>query len=111
MPATDQNVWNSQESQADGYLDPAEIAHGVRQIALDLHQALKKPNLSFGELLELQRRIDQMRRHTAGTQLTALDRWLDQSRAVIQTRTRAALTPQVSEYPRQQVCLQQVVGC
>ena len=71
------------ESLPVSSLDPAAIAQGVRQIAHDLHQILRKTTPSPGELIELERRIDELRVHTHGTGLIAIDRWLANSRSAI----------------------------
>src|SRR5271166_3135752 len=61
------------ESLPVSNLDPAAIAQGVRQIAHDLHQILRKTTSSPGELIELERRIDELRVHTHRTGLIAID--------------------------------------
>ena len=71
------------ESLAVSSLDPAAIAQGVRQIAHDLHQILRKTTPSPGELIELERRIDELRVHTHGTGLIAIDCWLASSQSAI----------------------------
>jgi hypothetical protein len=70
-------------------LDPAAIANRVRQIAHDLHQMLKKPTPSARELIELERCIDELRVHTHGSPLIAIDRWLVNSRNALRERTLA----------------------
>jgi hypothetical protein len=80
------------ESLPVSNLDPAAIAQGVRQIAHDLHQILRKTTLSPGELIELERRIDELRVHTCGTGLIAIDRWLANSRSAIRARAVAEQT-------------------
>ena len=79
-------------------LDPAEIAQGVRQIAHDLHQMLRRTTSSPGELIELVRRIDELRVHTHKSRLIALDRWLDNSRSAIRERAVAEQTSIEDEY-------------
>src|SRR5208337_2425798 len=44
---------------------------------------------SPGELIELERRIDELRVHTHGTGLIAIDRWLANSRSAIRARAVA----------------------
>jgi len=80
------------ESLPAGSLDPAAIAEGVRQIAHDLHQVLRKTTSSPGELIELERRIDELRVHTGGTRLLAIDRWLHNTRSAIRARVVAEQT-------------------
>ncbi len=70
-------------------LDPAAIANRVRRIAHDLHQMLKKPTPSPGELIELERCIDELRVHTHGSPLIAIDRWLVNSRSALRERALA----------------------
>ncbi len=70
-------------------LDPAAIASRVRQIAHDLHQMLKKPTPSPVELIALERCIDELRVHTHGSPLIAIDRWLVNSRSALRERVLA----------------------
>ena len=79
-------------------LDPEAIAHRVRQIAHDLHQILRKTTPSPGELIELERRIDELRVHTHGTGFIAIDRWLDNSRSAIRARAVAEQTSIEGKY-------------
>jgi hypothetical protein len=81
------------ELHNDCNLEPAEIARRVRQIAHDLHQTLRSTNSDHAELMELERRIDQLRVHTHGTCMVAIDRWLDNSRSVIRARVDGEHTP------------------
>ncbi len=81
-------------------LDPAEIARCVRQIAHDLHETLKRSNSDLTELIALERRIDELRVHTQGTCLIAIDRWLDSSRTAIRERVDAEQTPLEDIYTR-----------
>jgi len=80
------------ESLPVSSLDPEAIAQGVRQIAHNLHQMLRKTTPSPGELMELERRIDELRVHTHGTGLIAIDRWLANSRSAIRARAVAEQT-------------------
>ncbi len=86
------------ESLPVSNLDPAAIAQGVRQIAHDLHQMLRKTTPSPGELIELERRIDELRVHTHGTGLIAIDRWLASSRSAIRARAYAEQTSTADKY-------------
>jgi hypothetical protein len=76
----------TEEPGSPGSLDPAEIAEAVRQIAHELSQMLMNKTWSPIELLELERRIDELRVHTHGTQLIGIDRWLDSSRRALRAR-------------------------
>jgi len=89
MPGSDQMLRQPGESLPAGSLDPAAIAEGVRQIAHDLHQVLRKTTSSPDELIELERRINELRVHTGGTRLMAIDRWLHSSRSAIRVRAVA----------------------
>jgi len=53
---------------------------------------LRKTTPSPGELMELERRIDELRVHTHGTGLIAIDRWLANSRSAIRARAVAEQT-------------------
>ena len=89
MPVCHKTLRRPGESLPVSSLDPAAIANRVRQIAHDLHQILKKSTSSPGELIELERRIDELRVHTHGSPLTAIDRWLDHSRRALRERALA----------------------
>ena len=68
------------ESLPVSNLDPAAIAQGVREIADDSPSDTEENDPSPGELIELERRIDELRVHTHGTGLIVIDRWLANSR-------------------------------
>ena len=51
---------------------------------------------SPGDLIDLERRIDELRVHTHGSGLVAIDRWLDNSRTAI--RNRAVAKPASVEH-------------
>jgi len=99
------------ESLPAGSLDPAAIAEGVRQIAHDLHQMLRKTISSPGELIELERRIDELRVHTHGTRLVAIDRWLANSRSAIRARAVAEQTSIKDEYTGVRRCPDYTTSC
>jgi len=99
------------ESLAAGSLDPAAIAEGVRQIAHDLQQMLRKTPPSPGELIELERRIDELRVHTGGTRLMAIDRWLHSSRSAIRARADAQQTSIKDEYTGVRRCPDYTTFC
>ena len=99
------------ESLPAGSLDPAAIAEGVRQIAHDLHQVLRKTTSSPGELIELERRIDELRVHTGGSRLMAIDRWLHNTRTAIRVRAVAEQTSIKDEYTGVRRCPDYATSC
>jgi hypothetical protein len=111
MPGSDQMLRQPGESLPAGSLDPEAIAEGVRQIAHDLHQVLRKTISSPGELIELERRIDELRVHTGGTRLMAIDRWLHSSRSAIRARADAQQTSIKDEYTGVRRCPDYTTSC
>ena len=99
------------ESLPDSSLDPAAIAQGVRQIAHDLHQILRKRTSSPTELIELERRIDELRVHTHGTGLLAIDRWLRSSQRAIRARAVAEQTSIEDKYTSARRCPAFTTSC
>ena len=89
MRGSDRKLRHHGESVSASTRDPAEIAQGVRQIAHELHQILRKTAPSPIELNELVHHIDELRVHTHGTEFLAIDRWLGNSRSAIRARVVA----------------------
>ncbi len=98
MRGSDQMLRQHGESLAASGLDPAAIAHRVRQIAHDLHQMLRRTTSSPGELIELEQRIDELRGHTHGTGMIEIDRWLANARNAIRARAVAEQTSTADKY-------------
>ncbi len=92
MRRADAMLWQPAESYPADSLDPSEIAQGVRQIAHDLHQILRKTTSCLNDLIVIEQRIDALRMHTHGTPMIAIDRWLDNSQAAIRARVDAEQT-------------------
>jgi hypothetical protein len=57
-------------------LGPAEFAEQVRQIAVDVHKALKSPAADERVLVELVERIDELHQQRADWPGRQVDRWL-----------------------------------
>ena len=87
------------------------VVQGVRQIAHDLHQMLRKTISSPDELIELKRRIDELRVHTHGTGLIAIDRWLANSRSAIRARAVAEQTSTADKYTSARRCPAYTTSC
>jgi len=98
------------ESLPASGLDPASIAERVRQIAHDLHQMLKR-TISDPEVIELERRIDELRVHTHGSPLIAIDRWLDHSRRALKERAVAEQTSIEHQYTAVRRCPDYTASC
>ncbi len=92
MRGSEQRVSKRGECGAAG-LDPAAIAQRVRQIAHDIREVLRKTHSSPRELIDLVERIDELRASTRGTQMLAIDRWLDNSCNALRARVAAEQTP------------------
>ena len=90
---------------------PRQLHRGVRQIAHDLHQMLRKTTSSPGELIELERRIDELRVHTHGIGLIAIDRWLANSRSAIRARAVAEQTSIEDKYTSTRRCPAFTTSC
>ncbi len=111
MPGSDQMLRQPGESLPAGSLDPAAIAEGVRQIAHDLQQMLRKTTPSPGELIELERRIDELRVHTGATRLLAIDRWLHNTRSAIRASAVAKQTAIKDVYTSPRRCPDCMTPC
>jgi hypothetical protein len=85
-------------------LDAAEIAQGVRQIAHELYQMLMRTAWNPVELLDLKRRIDELRVHTHGTGLIAIDRWLESCRSSLESRFLTCTCAIENEYNVARLC-------
>ncbi len=83
----------------------------VRQIAHDLHQLLKKTISNPVELIELERRIDDLRAHTHGSPLVAIDRWLANSRSTLRERAIAKQTSSEHQYNGARRCPDYTASC
>ena len=111
MRGPDQMLRQHAESVTAEILDPAEIAEGVRQIAHDIHLMLMKTTSSPAELIELERRIDELRVHTRGTRMIAIDRWLAKSLSTLRARISAEQTPLKEIYASARRCPDCVTSC
>ncbi len=69
-----------------GCLDPAEFAARVRQLAIDAHRVLKSRTAVKSELVQLCRRIDELRQESRVDLSREIDRWLDQANEQIEER-------------------------
>lgn len=67
-----------------GCLDPAEFAARVRQLAIDAHRVLKSRTAAKSELVQLCRRIDELRQESRADLSREIDRWLHQANEQIE---------------------------
>ena len=67
-----------------GCLDPAEFAARVRQLAIDAHRVLKSRTAAKSELVQLCRRIDELRQESRVDLSREIDRWLHQANEQIE---------------------------
>ncbi len=79
-------------------IDPADLAHRLRSLAVDAHRTLKSRDAGMNELIELSRRIDELRAGTQDPRLIEIDRWLRKAQEMIETRCRSGnqIDPQFS---------------
>ena len=68
-------------------IDPAELATRLRQLALDVHRVLNDPLATTGELVELSRCIDELRRQARVSHFREIDRWLQSAGDLVRTRS------------------------
>jgi len=111
MPTTHEKLTRPVHSPHVSSLDPAAIANRVRQIAHDLQQILKKTRPCPCELIELERRIDDLRVHTHGSSWISIDRWLDHTRTAIRARVVAEQIPIEDIYTSARRCPDCVTVC
>ena len=68
-----------------GGLDPEELARRIRQLAIDAHRILTRPDTSIGEVSGLRRRVRVLLRETrGGLRATEIDRWLRAAQRAIE---------------------------
>jgi hypothetical protein len=67
-----------EERSAANWLDPADFAIRVRELAVEAYRVLKDPDTSYGEAVELSRKFDELRRQRRREHAPEreLDRWL-----------------------------------
>jgi hypothetical protein len=66
--------------------DPEELAVGIRELAVDAHQALNNPLVTDAKLDDLSRRVNELRRATRSACMSEIDRWLHQVQRRIEER-------------------------
>ena len=81
---------HAQEWTVTWRLDPADLANRIRRLAEDTHQTLRSHNAVPHELIELTRRIDELRQETQDPHLIEIDRWLRKAKDLIETCWRSA---------------------
>jgi hypothetical protein len=62
--------------RARGIFDAGEFARAIRQLAVDAHRALKRPDASAGDLMDLRRRCQKLLRAARGSRQTEIHGWL-----------------------------------
>jgi hypothetical protein len=90
MVEADSLKQHAQERTITWSLDPADLAHRIRRLAADAHQTWRSHNAVPNELIELTRRIDELRQATQGPHMIEIDRWLRKTKELIETRWPSA---------------------
>ncbi len=90
MVEADSLKQHAQERTVNRRLDPADLANRIRRLAADTHQTLRSHNAVPHELIELTRRIDELRQETQDPHLIEIDRWLRKVKDLIETGWRSA---------------------
>jgi hypothetical protein len=70
-------------------LSPAEIAARLRGLAQDAYRVAKDRDAAPTELVELSRRIEELRAHARGSRLFEIERWLERASEVVCQRQTA----------------------
>lgn len=89
MSQSDSYVTQGMHGEITWRLDPADLADRIRRMALDAHRTLKRHDVAPSELVELTRRIDELRQGTQETHFIEIDRWLRTARQLIESRRRS----------------------
>ncbi len=76
----------AQREPANDPIMPAELAVRVRQLALDAHRVLKDPSATSGELVELSRKIDDLRRSCPSLSSRQIEHWLQSASELLLCR-------------------------
>jgi hypothetical protein len=79
------------ERSISGGLNPAEFAQKIRQLAMDAHRGLTRPDTSVDELLSLKQRFEDLRGETQEPQAAQIDRWLGGGVRIIVARIHSEL--------------------
>ncbi len=79
---------------ADGFVSPAELASRVRQLAMDAYRVLKDPAATSGELVELSRKIDDLRRSCESLSSRQIDHWLQSAAEQVRCRRASRCEPE-----------------
>lgn len=72
-------------------VDADDLARTVRQLAIDLHQILKRQDPTIGEIVRLRRRVGELHWHLGDLQETEIDRWLRSVDQRLETKLLAVL--------------------
>lgn len=70
--------------------DPEALAARIRELAVEVHQALNDPLVTAARLADLSRRIHQLRKAARSARLGEIDRWLHQVQRRVDERWPAA---------------------
>lgn len=67
-------------------VDPADLAHRIRRLVVDVHRVVHSEETRSNELNELSQRVDELRLQTQDPQFIEINRWLGAAQNLIKTR-------------------------
>jgi hypothetical protein len=70
-------------------LSPADIAASLRGLAQEAYRVAKDGDAADTDLVELSRRIEELRAHARGSRLFEIERWLERASEVVCRRQTA----------------------
>jgi hypothetical protein len=77
----------AQERRSEpGPLDVAQFARSIRQLAIETHAILSRPDATRGEVADLRRRLKESVLVARDSRLTAIERWLRSAARMLATR-------------------------
>jgi hypothetical protein len=65
---------------------PADLAHRIRRLAVDVHRVVNSEETRSNELNELSKRVDKLRLQTQDPQFIEINRWLEAAQNLIKIR-------------------------
>ena len=90
MVGTDSQTQDIRGTQVPRTLQPADFADRIRALARDAGRIFRSRDANPGELIELSRRIDELRQQTKDSLGVDIDRWLRSAQNLIRVHMRPA---------------------
>jgi hypothetical protein len=88
-PVVTESTMERPVASRDAYwnlFDPAQFASSVRQFAMDVHRVLNDPLSTTSQLVELSRRIDDLRRHSPVPRFSEMDFWMSSAHRILDSQ-------------------------